>query len=109
MLGRSLLPLLDGQIEEVRSALLIEEEGQRTAFGFERPVRMRTLLHEGFRLSLYEGVDWAELYDLRNDPLEMRNLWGDPAARKVERQMIERLAREMISASETSPVPMGPA
>lgn len=109
MLGRSLLPVLAGHAEEVRSALLIEEEGQRIAFGFERPVRMRTLLSDGYRLSLYEGVDWAELYDLRNDPLEMRNLWGDPTARKIERQLVERLAREMISASETSPVPMGPA
>jgi arylsulfatase A-like enzyme len=109
MLGRSQLGVLGGGAPPVREALLIEEEGQRTAFGFDRPVRMRTLLCEGHRLSLYEGVEWAELYDLRQDPLEMRNLWGDPAARKVERRMLERLAREMIAASETSPAPLGPA
>lgn len=109
MLGRSQLPLMTGEADEIRGALLIEEEGQRVALGFDRPVRMRTLLCDGHRLSLYEGVEWAELYDLRQDPLEMRNLWGDPAARKVERWMVERLSREMIAASETSPAPLGNA
>ncbi len=109
MLGVSQLPLMTGEAEEIRSAILIEEEGQRTFLGFDRPVRMRTLIHDGFRLSLYDGVEWAELYNLRDDPLEMRNLWGDPAARKIERRMLERLAREMIAASETSPAPIGNA
>jgi arylsulfatase A-like enzyme len=109
MLGRALSQVLTDEATEVRTAHLIEEEGQRLAYGFDRPVRMRTLLAEGCRLSLYDGVDWAELYDLRQDPLEMRNLWGDPGARKLERRMLELLAREMLAASETSPVPMGPA
>jgi arylsulfatase A-like enzyme len=109
MLGRSQLPVIAGEADATRSAILIEEEGQRISLGFDKPVRMRTLLCDGYRLSLYDGADWAELYDLRQDPLEMVNLWGDPSARKVERRMLERLAREMIAASETSPAPLGTA
>lgn len=75
--------------------------------GFPSRIRMRTLVTERARLSVFEGVDWAELYDLRDDPQEMRNLWGSAAARSLERDMLERLAREMIAASETSPLPMG--
>jgi arylsulfatase A-like enzyme len=90
-----------------RDAVLIEEEGQRVYMGFDRRIRMRTLVTQRHRLSLYEGAEWAELYDLDADPLEMRNRWGDPAARDVTRVMMERLAREMIAASETSPAPTG--
>ena len=58
--------------------MLIEEEGQRTYMGFGSRIRMRTLVTRQHRLSLYEGVDWAELYDRIADPTEMRNLWGRP-------------------------------
>jgi hypothetical protein len=87
--------------------VLIEEEGQRVYMGFPRRIRMRTLVTERHRLSVYEDAAWAELYDLAADPHEMRNLWGRPEAAAVERDMLERLAREMIAVSETSPAPTG--
>lgn len=107
MQGVSQMPVIDGASSAVRDAALIEEEGQRIYMGFPSRIRMRTLVTECARLSVFEGVDWAELYDLRDDPQEMRNLWGSAAARSLERDMLERLAREMIAASETSPLPMG--
>lgn len=106
MQGVSLLPVIE-RLGFVRQSVLIEEEGQRVYMGFPSRIRMRTLVTERARLSLFEGVDWAELYDLRADPREMRNLWRDPAASALEGEMIERLAREMIAASDTSPLPMG--
>lgn len=106
MLGCSLLPALTGA-GVPRDAVLIEEEGQRVYMGFPGRIRMRTLVTQDHRLSVYDGVDWAELYDIAGDPLEMRNLWGTPAAHGVERDMLERLTREMIATSETSPGPSG--
>lgn len=106
MLGRSLLGAIAGNADG-RDAVLIEEEGQRVYMGFPRRIRMRTLVTERHRLSVYEDATWAELYDLADDPLEMRNLWGRPEAVAVERDMLERLAREMIAVSETSPAPTG--
>ena len=107
MQGVSQLPVIAGTAPSPRAAALIEEEGQRTYMGFPSRIRMRTLVTAQHRLSLYEGVDWAELYDLQDDPLEMRNLWDDPAAADLQREMLERLAREMIASSETSPAPTG--
>jgi hypothetical protein len=52
-------------------------------------------------------VEWAELYDRGADPHEMRNLWRQPEAAAVERAMVERMTREMLAWSETSPAPMG--
>jgi arylsulfatase A-like enzyme len=107
MLGRSQLPVIDGSKAGLRDAVLIEEEGQRTYMGFNNRIRMRTLVTRQHRLSLYEGVEWAELYDRIADPTEMRNLWRRPEAGAVERAMVERMAREMLAWSETSPAPTG--
>ena len=40
-----------------------------------------------------DGMDEQEyeLYDLKNDPLEMHNLAGDTGYRKIEREMSDRL------------------
>ena len=72
MQGRSLLPAIAGRETAARD-LLVEEEGQRVYLGFERRVRLRTLITGRHRLSLYDGVGLGELYDLRGDPHELVN------------------------------------
>ena len=44
-----------------------------------------------------EGMD--ELYDLREDPYEMRNLFGQPAGRAVLPDLRARLARLVDGSS----------
>jgi arylsulfatase A-like enzyme len=105
MQGRSLLPLMAGATQAVREQLLIEEESQRSDFGMDRRVRMRTLRDHAHRLTIYDGQPWGELYDLRDDPLELRNLWNDAASQALRQALMERLARAMLSAAETSPYP----
>jgi arylsulfatase A-like enzyme len=107
--GRSLLPLMAGdeatRTRASRTDLLIEEEGQRYYMGFPTRVRMRTLRDARYRLSVYDGVAWGELYDLESDPLETHNLWDEPSAAGVRASMTERMARAMIDMAETSPYP----
>lgn len=104
--GRSLLPLLHPeQPGPAREALMIEEEGQRVILGFDRRIRCRTLLAEDCRLTVYDGVSWAELYDLREDPHELRNLWDDPAAAALRARMMDQLCRTMLEHVDTSPYP----
>ena len=105
MQGLSLLPVLAGDTSGVRQRLLIEEESQRSDFGMDRRLRMRTLRDGQYRLTLYDGQDWGELVDLRQDPLELRNLWNDAAARSLRGALAEQLAREMLAAADTSPYP----
>ena len=50
--------------------------------GFKNNFRARSLITEDHRLTLYEGVDWGELYNLENDPLETRNLWDESSCGK---------------------------
>jgi arylsulfatase A-like enzyme len=109
MQGRSLLPVLQGEVQEIREALLVEEESQRADFGIDRRVRMRTLRTHQHRLTFYDGQPWGELYDLQADPKELRNLWSAPAAQAVRSELMERLARAMLEAADTSPYPAASA
>lgn len=103
--GQSLMQdIRDGQPLE-RTGLLIEEEGQRVMFGFSNRTRMRTLRTAEWRLSVYEGADWGELYHIAKDPGECKNLWDDPASASVRAELFEQLTHLMISHTESSPYP----
>jgi arylsulfatase A-like enzyme len=103
--GRSLLPLMTGSADAWRESLLVEEEGQRYYMGFPDRVRMRSLLTARYRLSVYDGVSWGELYDRERDPHEVSNLWNDPACAVLRADLTEQLAHSMISHAEISPAP----
>jgi len=106
MQGRSFLASArGGDASPSRQAVVVEEDGQRTYFGFDAPVRMRSLLTPRYRMSVYRGVEWGELYDRREDPHECRNLWHDPAAAPLKAELMECLAREMLDLMDTSPAP----
>jgi arylsulfatase A-like enzyme len=105
MQGRSLLPVIDGATQSFRDALLIEEEGQRVYMGFPRRVRTRSLLTDRWRLSVYDDVAWGELYDRQEDPHALVNRWHDPGAHVALRAVQDRMLREIIAVSETSPRP----
>jgi hypothetical protein len=55
-------------------------------------------------LTLYEGVEWGELYDLAEDPDELNNLWDNPQCRDRRYELTERLARKMMELADASPL-----
>lgn len=108
MQGRSLLPLMDAA-GEGRECVLIEDEAHGPDVGLEGHIKVRTLVDGRFRMSLYSGQDWGELYDLHEDPEEQINLWDDPSHEVIRGHLTELLAQEMIRSSETSPRPSPPS
>lgn len=105
MQGRSLLPEIDAADPSPRDAFLIEEEGQRVVMGFTERARLRTLRTDRYRLSIYAGIPWGELYDLAEDPHEMVNCWSDPAYAGTRADLALRLTQAVLGVSETSPHP----
>ena len=103
MQGVSLLSAVNGK-ETGHDALLIEEHQRRGYMGFENNFRARTLMTGDYRFTLYEGAPWGELYDLRNDPLELRNLWEDSSSRAIRHDLTEELARKLMELADTSPL-----
>jgi arylsulfatase A-like enzyme len=93
-------PLAAGQ-----SAVLVEEDGHEVGFGFDAPARVRTILSGDWRMSIYEGCQWGELYDLAADPHEMVNLFDNPIHRPIRAELFEQLARLMMVQADRSPFP----
>ena len=100
MQGRSLLA------GPVRDAAFIQYDHQRPHPGLGgRPPRVHSLVDRRWRLSVFDGQDRGELYDLEADPGEFCNLWNDPAAAADKARLMERLLREEIAAADRSPAP----
>lgn len=93
MQGRSLVPLLKGDRTRWRNSFLIEYYSDHV---FPRIVRMgykavRTRRWKYIHYLELEGMD--ELYDLRTDPYEMKNLINHPRGKKALKEMKEELER----------------
>lgn len=86
-------------------AIIVEEDSQRSMIGFERPQRVRTVITERYRLSLREGENWNEFYDLHSDPHEISNLYDDPSMAPMRQQVTETMLRRMIELQDRSPLP----
>ena len=65
---------------------------------------MRALVTDDWRYTLYRDQPWGELYDLKTDPFETRNLWDDPAHAGTRGQLAERLAHHLTAQMDESPM-----
>lgn len=107
MQGRSLLGALDspGSVAGGRDAVLIEEDAQEAHLGFTIAPRIRTLVTSRYRLSIYDRSGHGELFDLADDPDELRNRWHAADYAAIRGQLIEELALTEMEAADRSPMP----
>lgn len=103
--GHSLVPCLSDPKARVRDALLIEEDELFGVTGLPGPVRMRTLLTDSARLTVYAGTEEAELFDHTTDPEERRNRHADPDAGSLREAMRARLIELLLRAADESRTP----
>src|SRR5262249_10461643 len=62
--GKSMLPALAGNGGAGHDGILIEYGSQRPVPALPPELSMRTLVDNRWRISVYRGVPWGELYDL---------------------------------------------
>jgi arylsulfatase A-like enzyme len=103
MQGVSLLPAVLGA-DTGHDSMVIEEHQRRGYMGLAHNFRARSLVSKDYRLTIYEGANWGELYDLTNDPDEMNNLWNQPKTQNQRHQLMEQLARQLMELSDSSPL-----
>ena len=90
MPGHSLRPLLEAGGAPVRDSAFIDHDDDASG------LRVRTLVTERYRLTVYAGQPFGELFDLQEDPKEQRNLWADPGSRGLKAELTERLLHEVV-------------
>ncbi len=95
----------DGTDVVIRGAAMIEDEIQTNLPGTTIRGRVRSLVTARWRLTIFDNIKEGELFDLKNDPNETTNLWGEPTARTVRAELTDLLLREMIANSETGRLP----
>ena len=101
--GRSLVPLFARTPADWRKSFLIE---YTTDIVFPRTLKMgydavRTERYKFIRYRELGGMN--ELYDLQQDPFELTNLIGSPAAVGLRQQMETELARLLTSPRPAAP------
>lgn len=89
--------------------VLIEHQTSRPFPGISRRLRVRTMTDGDWRLSIWDGLSFGELYDLRNDPGEIVNRWNDPAWRAVRSDLSARMLAKMIDLQDRAPFPVAEA
>ena len=104
MQGTSFVKQLEGG-PSAREKLLIEHEENKVYPGFEKRPNMRNLVTPSHRMTIYKGLGFGELYDLRDDPDETRNLWDDEDAASQKAEMMIALNQAMLEAIEPGPWP----
>jgi arylsulfatase A-like enzyme len=101
--AKSLLLALEGR--PVRDSVFIQYDHQHPSPGTDVPPRVHTLIDERYRLSVFHGTGWGELYDLRDDPGEFNNLWDDPAHAGTRSRITEKLLLTEIEHVDRVPLP----
>jgi arylsulfatase len=69
----------------------------------ENPVNIYTIRNLEWRLSYHSGAGTGELYDLRHDPDEFRNVWDDPSYLGRRNELMEVLMNRIANTRDPLP------
>ncbi len=91
MTGISQLDIWQGNESNAREHVIIENHHQPTT------INMRTYIDTQYKMTMYYGRDYGDIFDLQNDPDELNNLWSDEGLRN---ELMERFLRAEILKEE---------
>jgi len=106
MQGRSLLPMLEGEEDRHRDDLYCEF--YESNFHFDPPARATMVRTATHKLVVHHGLGSGELYDLREDPDEKVNRWGEPEFVGIQSELSARLIERMAETVDPLPGLSGP-
>jgi len=102
MQGYDLTPILSNPENKVRDHCIIEEDEGFEAIPAKLPqYRARTMIKDDYRITIYHGHErFGDLFDLKNDPNELNNLWNDPNSKEIRDKLLIKLLHEIINIDE---------
>ena len=84
-----------GDAPQPRDWVLVENRHNPTT------VHLRTLVTQRYKITVYRGHDYGELFDLESDPRELRNLWDEPGYAEVKGALMLRFVQAEMEREPT--------
>ncbi len=97
MTGVSQKEVWNGTVPKVRDHVRVENHHQPTTFN------TRTYIDQRYKLTVYYGHDYGEMFDLEDDPGEIRNLWDCEEYQSLKQKLLLKLVQAEM---EDEPMPM---
>jgi len=95
MQGESLIPLLQNPEENVENDVLIEMDDDHNN------EKTRTLITDDWRITIFS--DHGDLYNLKEDPNELNNLWNDSCFNETKLELFLKLFKKTSNISKSVP------
>ncbi|NQU41558.1 MAG: sulfatase-like hydrolase/transferase [Lentisphaerae bacterium] len=98
--GRSYRDVLVGKADRHRDGVLVEFLHQTMT-----DVPVKAWITDEWKLVLWGGQDQHELYNLREDPGECVNRYGDPGCGEIQQRLVREMLDEIMRSENTLPFP----
>jgi arylsulfatase A-like enzyme len=95
--GISFAPQLRGQTNSMQDSVIVENDEDYLG------LRLRTLITERYKITAYPGQPYGELFDLKEDPGELNNLWADAACKELKKDLLVRLMERLVETDSRLP------
>jgi arylsulfatase len=95
--GKSLREILEGKVDKANDYVIVENDEDYLG------LRLRTFIIDNFKITIYPGHSYGELFDLKNDPQELYNLWWRPEYQEIKKGLILQFAEAYILQESTLP------
>lgn len=100
MQGLDMTPLFENPSQEIRDCCYIEADEEMNPM----VSRLRHLITNNYKMTIYEEMpNFGDLYDRKNDPLELNNLWDNPEYRDIKVKLMEKLLYEVLKNQSRFP------
>ena len=100
MQGYDITPILKEPNTKIRDCCFIENDEEVGHF----TERIRHLITEDYKLTIYESMpEFGDLYDRKNDPHELKNLWNDNDYKDIRFKLVNKLLHENLKAQTKYP------
>ncbi len=96
MQGASMLPVIRGEAEMVRDWSITEMNP--TPYVFQE-----TFVHDDYKMVVYRDAEYGELYNMKEDPEQKKNLWSLPEYAELRGRLLLRMARANLERAGQIP------
>jgi arylsulfatase A-like enzyme len=98
--GVDITPILKDPKQKVRNFCLVEHDEE--VENFKIKTRLRHFITEDYKLTVYDNIKgYGDLFDRKNDPLEVKNLWETNS--ELRHELLEKLFWENLIAQSRYP------